>query len=128
MNKMAIAFDFDGVIHEMNDGWRNGEIYGRINNDVIQAIYELNKMKIPVFICSSRAPNQIVEFWNKQGFKLEAKVIRDTFFFNDTDYIGVTNRKLPAQLYIDDRAFKYTGEDKKGILLAAIGKEIKTDA
>lgn len=128
MNKMAIAFDFDGVIHEMNDGWRNGEIYGRINNDVIQAIYELNKMKIPVFICSSRAPNQIVEFWNKQGFKLEAKVIKDTFFFNDTDYIGVTNRKLPAQLYIDDRAFKYTGEDKKGILLAAIGKEIKTDA
>ena len=106
MNKMAIAFDFDGVIHEMNDGWRNGEIYGRINNDVIQAIYELNKMNIPVFICSSR----------------------DTFFFNDTDYIGVTNRKLPAQLYIDDRAFKYTGEDKKGILLAAIGKEIKTDA
>lgn len=128
MNKMAIAFDFDGVIHEMNDGWRNGEIYGRINNDVIQAIYELKKMNIPVFICSSRAPNQIVEFWNKQGFKLEAKVIRDTFFFNDTDYIGVTNRKLPAQLYIDDRAFKYTGEDKKGILLAAIGKEIKTDA
>ena len=128
MNKMAIAFDFDGVIHEMYDGWRNGEIYGQINNDVIQAIYELNKMKIPVFICSSRAPSQIVEFWNKQGFKLEAKVIRDTFFFNDTDYIGVTNRKLPAQLYIDDRAFKYTGEDKKGILLAAIGKEIKEDA
>ena len=126
MSKEAIAFDFDGVIHKMSDGWKNGEIYGGINDEVIQAIYELNKMKIPVFICSTRAPSQIVEFWNNQDFKLKAKVIdKETFFFNDTDYIGVTQRKLPAQLYIDDRAFKYTGEDKKGILLAAIGKEVK---
>lgn len=126
MNKNAIAFDFDGVIHDLNDGWQDGKIYGKINRDVIEAIYELNKMKIPVFICSTRAPSQIVEFWNDQDFKLKAKVIdSDTFFFNDTDYIGVTQRKLPAQLYVDDRAFKYTGQDKKGILLAAIGKEFK---
>lgn len=127
MNKQAIAFDFDGVIHKMVDGWKNGEIYGDANTEVIQAIKDLNKMKIPVFICSSRAPNQIVEWWNNQEFNLKAKVVRnDTFFFNDTDYIGVTQRKLPAQLYIDDRAFKYTGENKKGILLAAIGKEVKS--
>lgn len=125
MNKNAIAFDFDGVIHDLNDGWQDGKIYGKINQSVIEAIYELNKMKIPIFICSSRAPSQIVDWWNDQDFKLKAKVISsDSFFFNDTDYIGVTQRKLPAQLYIDDRAFKYTGQDKKGILLAAIGKEV----
>ncbi len=125
MNKNAIAFDFDGVIHNLNDGWQDGKIYGKINQAVIEAIYELNKMKIPVFICSSRAPSQIVDWWNSQDFRLKAKVIdKDTFFFNDTDYIGVTQRKLPAQLYIDDRAYKYTGEDKKGIILAAIGKEV----
>ena len=127
MSKEAIAFDFDGVIHNLDDGWKNGKIYGDINDEVIKAIFELNKMKIPVFICSSRAPSQVVEWWNNQDYKLKAKVIdKDTFFFNDTDYIGVTQRKLPAQLYIDDRAFKYTGEDKKGILLAAIGKEVKS--
>lgn len=126
MNKNAIAFDFDGVIHDLNDGWQGGKIYGKINQSVIEAINELNKMKIPVFICSSRAPSQIVDWWNDQDFKLKAKVIKpDSFFFNDTDYIGVTQRKLPAQLYIDDRAFKYTGQDKKGILLAAIGKEVR---
>lgn len=126
MNKNAIAFDFDGVIHDLNDGWQDGKIYGKINQQVIEAIYELNKMKIPVFICSTRAPSQIVDWWNDQDFRLKAKVIdKDTFFFNDTDYIGVTQRKLPAQLYIDDRAYKYTGEDKKGILLAAIGKEVE---
>lgn len=125
MNKNAIAFDFDGVIHDLNDGWQDGKIYGKINQSVIEAIYELNKMKIPVFICSSRAPSQIVDWWNDQDFKLKAKVISsDSFFFNDTNYIGVTQRKLPAQLYIDDRAFKYTGQNKKGILLAAIGKEV----
>ena len=125
MNKNAIAFDFDGVIHDLNDGWQDGKIYGKINQSVIEAIYELNKMKIPVFICSSRAPSQIVDWWNDQDFKLKAKVISsDSFFFNDTNYIGVTQRKLPAQLYIDDRAFKYTGQDKKSILLAAIGKAV----
>lgn len=123
-NKTAIAFDFDGVIHKMNDGWKDGSIYGDYNQEVINAIYELNKMKIPIFICSSRAPSQIVEDWNNRGLRLQAKQIKgDTFFFNDTDYIGVTQRKLPAQLYIDDRAYQYTG-DKKSILLAAIGKRI----
>lgn len=32
-------------------------------------------------------------------------------------YIGVTNRKLPAQLYIDDRAYKYTGQTVKQFIL-----------
>lgn len=132
MNKNAIAFDFDGVIHNLSDGWQGGKIYGSVNEDVLDAIYELNKMKIPIFICSSRAPSQIVEWWNKQDFdklKLKAKVIdSDTFFFNDTDYIGVTQRKLPAQLYVDDRAYKYTGETKAGLILAAIGKEARKGA
>lgn len=126
MSKTAVAFDFDGVIHNMSDGWKNGEIYGDINQSVIEAIYELHKMKIPVFIFSTRAPSQIVEWINKQDLRLKAKVVdKGTFFFNDLDYIGVTQRKLPAQLYIDDRAFTYTGQDKSKILLAVIGKEVK---
>ena len=38
-------------------------------------------------------------------------------FWNDLKYIGVTNRKLPAQLYIDDRAYKYTGQTVKQFIL-----------
>ena len=124
MSKNAVAFDFDGVIHDMSDGWKNGEIYGAINQDVIAVIYELNKMKVPVFICSTRAPNQIVEYWNSQDFRLKAKVIpSDVFFFNDITYIGVTQRKLPAEIYIDDRALTYTGQSKKDLLMLIIGKE-----
>ena len=124
MGKGAVAFDFDGVLHDMSDGWKNGEIYGAINQDILAVIYELNKMKVPVFICSSRAPSQIVEFWNNQDFRLKAKVIpSDIFFFNDISYIGVTQRKLPAEIYIDDRALTYTGQSKKDLLLLIIGKE-----
>ena len=126
MSKLAVAFDFDGVIHNLSDGWRDGEIYGSYNEDVISAIYDLNKMKVPVFILSSRSPKQIVTWWNEQGFKIKADVIPgDDFFFNSTDYIGVTQIKRPAQVYIDDRAINYNGQDRKNILLAAIGKEVE---
>lgn len=118
MSKNAIGFDFDGVIHLIPEGAKIGEINGELNREVIETIYELNKMDIPVFVFSSRAPSQIVDWLNKQGLKLEARVIdSNTFFFNDTDYIGVTQRKLPAQLYIDDRAFNYSGQTKKDLLL-----------
>lgn len=121
MSKAAIAFDFDGVIHDLSDGWKNGEIYGAINQEVIETIRELNKMRIPVFILSSRAPNQIVEALNDLDLGLTFKTIpSDVFFFNELDYIGVTQRKLPAQLYIDDRAINYTGQSKKELLLYII--------
>ena len=123
-NRLAVAFDFDGVVHDLFDGWRDGTIYGSPNEDVIDAMKELVKMKIPVFIFSTRSPFQIEEWFNRKDFGMKSKVIpSDVFFFNDLDYIGVTNKKLPASLYIDDRAVTYKGQDKKEILLLAIGKE-----
>ena len=78
----------------------------------------LQKSGIPVFICSTRKPYQIIEWWNKQGFWCEAVRVNDNEdFWNDTKLIGVTNRKLPAQMYIDDRAYKYTGQTVKEFIL-----------
>ena len=60
----------------------------------------------------------VISWWNKQGFWCEAiSVNKDKSFWNDLKYIGVTNKKLPAQLYIDDRAYKYDGQSMKQILL-----------
>lgn len=46
----------------------------------------------------------------KFHFAQHDKVNKDKSFWNDLKYIGVTNKKLPAQLYIDDRAYKYDGQ------------------
>ena len=67
---------------------------------------------IPCVIISTRDPQQIKEWWNKLDITVPAKVLNfNMLFHNDCSYIGITNRKIVAQLYIDDRSYKYTGQD-----------------
>ena len=107
----AVCFDFDGVIHRYSKGWQDGSIYDEYNKDILDLMLLLQKLEIPVYICSTRKPEKIISWWNKQGFWAEAIKIKDDItFWNDLKFIGVTNKKLPAQLYIDDRAYKYTGQ------------------
>lgn len=114
----AVCFDFDGVIHKYSKGWQDGSIYDEYNKEVLDLMLLLQKLDIPVFICSTREPYQIISWWNKQGFCADAIKIKDNeTFWKDTKFIGVTNRKLPAQLYIDDRAYKYTGQTVKQFML-----------
>lgn len=114
----AVAFDFDGVIHKYSRGWQDGSIYDEPNKDVLDLMLILQLMKIPCVIISTREPNQIKEWWDKQGFTIVAKPLCfETKFFNDCTYVGITNRKIPAQLYIDDRAYKYTGQTVKEFLI-----------
>lgn len=32
-------------------------------------------------------------------------------------FVGITRTKLPAQIYVDDRAYQYTGQTVKEFLL-----------
>ena len=119
----AIAFDFDGVIHKYGQGWKDGSIYDEYNPEVMDLILVLTKIDIPVFICSTRSPKQIKKWWDKQGFTLKAEVIKPKYqFCNKVDVIGNTNKKLPAQVYIDDRAYKYENQTVKEFLLDFSGK------
>lgn len=108
---LAVAFDFDGVIHKYSDGWKDGSIYDKPNTDVIKLMDILMKAEIPVFILSTRDPNQINKWWEKQDFPMSSTVINDDcLFWNRTEIVGITRMKLPAQLYIDDRAYNYHGQ------------------
>ena len=114
----TVAFDFDGVIHKYSEGWKDGSIYDEPNMEILDLILLLQLANIPCVIISTREPNQIKEWWDKQGFTIKAKPLRsETKFFNDCTYVGITNRKIPAQLYIDDRAYRYTGQTAKEFLI-----------
>ena len=114
----AIAFDFDGVIHRYSEGWKDGSIYDEANLDVLDLMMVLNAAKIPVFILSTRDPKQIKDWWDAMPFSMPCEIIDDnSTFYNKLDVVGVTNKKLAAQLYIDDRGYKYEGQSVKEFLI-----------
>ena len=113
----AIAFDFDGVIHKYSKGWLDGSIYDEYNWKVLDLILLLQLSNIPVFILSTREPEQIKEWWDKQGFSIPCDIVPDDcVFWNDTKVVGITNKKLAAQVYVDDRAYKYTDQTPQEFL------------
>lgn len=120
----AICFDFDGVIHKYSKGWRDGSIYDEYNKEIIDFMCFMQKAGMPIFICSTREPSQIVKWWNEQGFWCPACGTGDETYWNSLLKIGVTNKKLPAQLYIDDRAYKFDGQTMKEIIYDLSNKEI----
>ena len=113
--KKTIVFDFDGVIHIGYEGWKDGTIYGEIDDQLLDYIYQLQK-KYYIVISSNRPAQQIVSFMNAY---CEAKFINLTFdVFNKSeeemywlvdDIIGVTNHKAIGAIYIDDRGYRYRG-------------------
>lgn len=112
MKKGSIAIDFDGVIHKYSKGWQDGSVYDELMPGTIEAIEKLME-NWHVFIFSARPEDQIVEYLqpkvDDKGI-LVVKIQPETLFWNDKGHkvIGVTNRKLPAIHYIDDRAILFT--------------------
>lgn len=111
MPKKTLVFDFDGVIHVGYKGWKDGSIYGQIDNRLIEYIKSLMG-KYYIVISSNRPANQIVEHLNNLDLGVDFEVFNkdmdSNMYWNKDNIIGVTNEKAVGVMYIDDRGFKYT--------------------
>lgn len=119
--KKTIVFDFDGVIHTDYEGYKDGSIYGKIDEKVLDYIYQLQK-EYYIVISSNRPAAQIVEFMNRYcndyyinlSFEVFNKDMGDNMYWTKDNVIGVTNEKAIGVIYIDDRGYRYRGlEDLK---------------
>lgn len=103
----TVAIDFDGPIHRYSNGWSDGSIYDDPSYKALESIKELQKRGIAVFVFTSRDVAEVAEWLAERDI---ATVVDDGFakFWNDPNCVLVTNRKLPAVAYIDDRAIRWT--------------------
>lgn len=112
---MTIAVDFDGVLHSYERGWADGSIYGDWKHGAIGALTQLMQQG-PVFIFTARNPRQVarwIERSSGHGFECTTALPRTWYgavkpFWNTRGLLLVTNRKLAATSYIDDRAVRFT--------------------
>lgn len=120
----AVGLDFDGVIHDYNEGWQGGEIYGEPVPGAFDAIRELLEAGLSVFIFTSREDLWDVAHWcyaksedltfevdSTDPVERDGQVIKPgrRTFWDGTGRVLITNRKYPALAYVDDRAVRFKG-------------------
>jgi hypothetical protein len=121
---MTIAVDFDGVIHAYSRGWDDGSIYDPPLPGALDGLRHLLAAG-PVFIHTTRNAKQVARWIEQQtGYSIECTTRmvpwlpswwrwgrRCTFWNDTTGLLLVTDRKLPATAYLDDRAVRFTDWD-----------------
>lgn len=120
MAPKTIAVDFDGVIHTYDRGWADGTIYGELVPGAGTALISL-MCDYAVFVHTTRNPEQVARWIeDRTGHGIECTTHMSPLlpswwrwgkrhtFWKTKDVLLVTDRKLPALAYIDDRALHFT--------------------
>jgi hypothetical protein len=110
MKRKTIAFDFDGVIHGYSRGWQDGECYDPPVPGALDFLRECMETH-NVFILTTRDVGQVGEYIRKHApeIQLQVAAFYDSIFWNAQGILLITNRKLAAEFYIDDRAIRFRG-------------------
>lgn len=110
----TVAVDFDGVLHSYEKGWHDGSIYGDWKPGAAAALTQLMK-RYAVFIHTTRNARQVarwIERMSGHGIECTTHLPRTWWgrrrpFWNELGVLLVTDRKLPAVAYVDDRAVRF---------------------
>lgn len=122
------------MIHRYSRGWADGSIYDEPVPGAVDAIRGLMAQGVAVCVHTTRDPEQIRPWLESHGLVITtdercgacrghglihpdpASPVKlcencrgggEIIFWNDTDQVLVTNRKLPAVAYIDDRGIRF---------------------
>ena len=110
--KGTIAIDFDGVIHLYSKGWHDGTIYDQPADGAFDAIKTLMDAGYTVYVHSTRSPRQIREWLDGYLWQYECQIVPFwSKFWNKRGVLGISKRKLPALVYVDDRAVLFNSLD-----------------
>jgi len=91
--RRTIAVDFDGVIHAYGAGWLDGTCYDLPVPGAKAALETLHSSGFRVVVFTTRQDLAAVATW---------------LYFYNIPYDELTNKKVPALAYIDDRAVRFT--------------------
>ena len=102
--RKVVAIDFDGVIHDANQGWGDGTCYGDPLPGAIEAVKKLaENYDIVIFTAKAKPDRPLVD--GKTG----AVLVREWFIrYSIEDCIkSITSEKPRAELYIDDNGYRF---------------------
>lgn len=97
----CVALDFDGVIQMKPPP---GELHGPPVPGALEAIRYLMS-KYPVCILTARDVEEVIPWLQGHGFRTD-RDNGDTFW-QIMGVLLVTNRKIPAAIYVDDRGLRF---------------------
>ncbi|WP_157253147.1 hypothetical protein [Nonomuraea typhae] len=108
----TVAVDFDGVIHAYSRGWHDGSIYDDAIPGALDGVRAL-MAHFSVFIHTSRTAGHVAEWLIEHGIQAvthsQAEAAGEPVqFWTERGLVLVSNRKLPAIVYLDDRAVRFT--------------------
>lgn len=106
----TVALDLDGVLHAYSRGWHDGTIYDGPAPGALDAVREL-MADYAVYVLTTRDPH-ITATWIEEQLGIPTLIDPggNGRFWNDRGMLLVTNRKLPAIAYVDDRGVHHTGD------------------
>ncbi|PYC71882.1 hypothetical protein C7C46_26395 [Streptomyces tateyamensis] len=109
----AVGLDFDQTLVAHDDGWQDGRIYGEPIPGAIEAVHALVSVRA-VFVVTARPRrfHSAVAAWLSRHTGLATLVDADPdrAYWLERQKLLVTNKKLGAALYVDDRALRFEGD------------------
>ncbi|MDH6129387.1 hypothetical protein [Kitasatospora sp. GP82] len=109
-SRRTLVIDFDGVVHDQNDGWRGGEVYGPPIPGAVQELQRRSAGGWSLAIVTARHHDlhDDVARWVEKHTALPTVVCAQRHAYWHGPEILVTNVKPGAVAYVDDNAVRFT--------------------